>query len=147
MKLLLICNSSNYGKSYLEHCKSGIRELIGRDKSDFIFIPYAAMTISRDDDEGKVNNVLSEFGLCVKSIHHFKDPESAIDSARCILVGGENTFHLLAYLYQYKLIQKIREKVISGVLYIGWSAGINIVCSDISPIALSRSVPDKSALY
>ena len=45
-----------------------------------------------------------------------------------IVVGGGNTWHLVRQMHDLNLMQSIREKVQSGALYIGWSAGSNVAC-------------------
>jgi len=43
-------------------------------------------------------------------------------------VGGGNTWNLLKTIQENKLIDAVREKVLSGIPYIGWSAGSNVAC-------------------
>ena len=43
-----------------------------------------------------------------------------------IFIGGGNTFLLLHQLNKLKLIEKIKEKILSGTPYLGTSAGTNI---------------------
>ena len=131
MKLLLLSNSSNYGEGYLQFGKKMIREFIGEAGSNILFLPYAAVTISWDEYESKVNAALSGTGLTVKSLHHFSDPKGALKNATCIIVGGGNTFHLLSQFQDLGLLLSVRERVISGIPYVGWSAGINIACPTI----------------
>lgn len=94
--------------------------------SNIVFVPYAGVTVSWDDYEKKVQQVLSALSLEVRSVHHLQDPAKAIENADAILVGGGNTFRLLQLLQQNKLITAIRERVESGVRYVGWSAGSNV---------------------
>ena len=128
MRLLLISNSTNPGEAYLAHPKYEIQEFLGRDTVEALFIPYAGITFSYDDYEAKVNNRFAEIGHRVKSIHHFADPLEAVKKAKAIIVGGGNTWKLVRMLHDNKLIDAIREKVLSGTPYIGWSAGSNIAC-------------------
>jgi dipeptidase E len=131
MKLLLISNSTNPGEAYLSHPKYEIQEFLGRDAVEAHFIPYAAVTFSYDDYEAKVNKRLVEIGHRVKSIHHFADPIEAVNKAKAIIIGGGNTWKLTRMLHENGLIKAIREKVLSGTPYIGWSAGSNVACPTI----------------
>ena len=96
-----------------------------------LFIPYAAVNFSYDDYERKVADAMSAAGITVRSIHHEASPKDAIASARAIIVGGGNTFHLLKTLQELDLIDPIRTKVQLGTPYIGWSAGSNLACPTI----------------
>ncbi len=132
MRLLLISNSTNAGEEYLGHSLPKIKNFLGDFQPvNAIFIPYAAVTFSFDEYESKVNQRLSTIGLQVKSIHHFADPGEAIQQADLIMIGGGNTFHLLKLLQDNKLIEPIKQKVINGTPYIGWSAGSNVACPTI----------------
>ena len=95
---------------------------------NIIFIPYAAVTFSYDEYEAKVNERFKEIGHTVKSIHRFDDKQKTIAEADVIVVGGGNTWHLVRQMHDLNLMQSIREKVQSGALYIGWSAGSNVAC-------------------
>ena len=53
------------------------------------------------------------------------------ERADAIAVGGGNTFHLLRALYRVSAVELIRERVLSGMPYVGWSAGSNVACPTI----------------
>ena len=131
MRLLLISNSTNQGEPYLDFPKNNIREFLGPQHVKALFIPYAAVTFSFDEYERKVNDRFREVGHDVISIHHYTDPVKAVKNAKAIVVGGGNTWMLLKMLHDNKLIGPVREKVISGTPYIGWSAGSNVACPTI----------------
>jgi dipeptidase E len=131
MRLLLISNSTNPGEPYLDYPKFNIREFLGEKRVRALFIPFAAVTFSYDTYEEKVNERFSEIGHEVVSIHHFEDPASAVKNASAIVIGGGNTWKLLKTIRDTRLINAIREKVISGTPYIGWSAGSNMACPTI----------------
>jgi dipeptidase E len=131
MRLLLISNSSNAGEAYLEYPKNNIRRFLGTSSIKALFIPYAAVTFSYDEYEGKVRNRFKEIGHDIISIHHFADPLKAVSEASAIVVGGGNTWMLLKCLQKNGLLTAIHEKVKAGTPYIGWSAGSNITCPTI----------------
>jgi dipeptidase E len=131
MRLLLISNSTNPGEAYLDHPKETIREFLGSGNQKALFIPYAAVTFSFDEYEKKVRDRFLEIGHDVISIHHFTDPVKAVKNASAIVTGGGNTWMLLKLLYENQLIEPVREKVLSGTPYIGWSAGSNVACPTI----------------
>jgi dipeptidase E len=131
MNLLLLSNSTNFGEPYLEYPKETIKSFLGNIRKNIVFIPYAGVTFSWDDYVEKVNEALEEVGIHVMSIHNSEDPVNAIFKAEAIMVGGGNSFQLIHLLYMNELIEPIKEKVLSGVPYIGWSAGSNMACPTI----------------
>ena len=128
MKLLLISNSTMPGEAYLEYPKHEIKKFLGEKALSILFIPYAAVTFSFDIYESKVAERFAELGFQVKSIHHFSDPVQAVKDAEVIVVGGGNTWLLVRILHDNQIMDAIREKVLNGTPYIGWSAGSNVAC-------------------
>ena len=140
MKLLLISNSTNFGEPYLAWCQTQIDYFCGLNSisgnSNILFIPFAGVNIggtaypdSYNVYEKRVQTVFKTWGYeGVTSIHHAENKEEAVAKADCIVVGGGNTFHLYAEMHEFNLIEKIREKVVNGTPYIGWSAGSNLAC-------------------
>lgn len=131
MRLLLISNSTNPGEPYLDYPKNNIKSFLGNKPVKALFIPYAAVTFSFDTYEEKVSERFREIGHEIVSIHRFSDPVAAVNDASAIVVGGGNTWKLLKMIRDNKLIEAIRQKVISGTPYVGWSAGSNMACPSI----------------
>lgn len=131
MRLLLISNSTNPGEPYLDYPKNNIREFLGNEPVKALFIPYAAVMFSFDEYEAKVSERFREIGHDIVSIHRFSDPARAVREANAIVVGGGNTWKLLKMIHENGLIVPVREKVLSGTPYIGWSAGSNVACPTI----------------
>ena len=135
MKLLLISNSTNYKEPYLGWCQPLLEEFMQGMGKNVAFIPYAGVDVagkvypaSYDAYTERVQNVFKQFGKKINSVHAAKDPAKVIEKADIIVVGGGNTFHLVAELHRNKLIEPIRRKVMEGTPYIGWSAGSNVAC-------------------
>lgn len=126
--LLLLSNSTNYGKNWLEHAEKDIKKFLGKDIQQILFIPYAGVTITFDDYAERARNKFGELGYQVDSVHETGDPVTAVRTAEAIAVGGGNTFHLVYNLHRYGLIQPLRDKTEAGTPYIGWSAGSNVAC-------------------
>lgn len=131
MRLLLISNSTNPGEQYLDYPKNNIKEFLGGVPVKALFLPYAAVTFSYDDYEARVKERFREIGHDIESIHRFSDPVEAVRNARAIVVGGGNTWKLLKQIRDNGLIEAVRERVLSGTPYIGWSAGSNVACPTI----------------
>jgi dipeptidase E len=131
MRLLLISNSTNAGEAYLDYPKHQIGKFLGSQSLNCVFIPYAGVTISFDDYEARVVERFAEVGHSITSIHHASDPVTAIRGADAIVVGGGNTFQLIKMIQENGLIDPVREKVLGGTPYVGWSAGSNITCPTI----------------
>lgn len=131
MKLLLISNSTNSGEAYLEYPKNEILKFLGDKPVKALFIPYAGVTITYNEYAERVRSRFREIGHDIISIHTCSSPVEAVKNAKAIVIGGGNTFMLISALYEYKLIEPIREKVKSGLPFIGWSAGANVACPTI----------------
>lgn len=131
MRLLLISNSTNAGEAYLEHPMKQIRSFLGTAAVNAVFVPYAGVTISFDDYTGRVRDRFREIGHDITSVHELANPVEAIENAPAIIVGGGNTFHLVKMMQDQGLIEAIRNKVLQGTPYIGWSAGSNVACPSI----------------
>jgi dipeptidase E len=131
MRLLLISNSTNAGETYLEHPLQQIRSFLGEKKVKAVFVPYAGVTISFDDYTERVRARFREIGHDITSVHESPDPGRAIEGAEAIVVGGGNTFNLARLMQDRGLVHPLREKVLGGTPYIGWSAGSNLACPTI----------------
>ena len=131
MRLLLISNSTNAGEAYLDYPKYNIQNFLGKERIKCLFIPYAGVTISFDDYEARVRERFAEIGHDIVSIHHAPDPVAAVMEAEAIVVGGGNTFQLIKLIHEFGLIEPVREKVLGGTPFVGWSAGSNVCCPTI----------------
>ncbi|HXK73889.1 MAG TPA: dipeptidase PepE [Bacteroidales bacterium] len=151
MNLLLISNSTNYKEPYLEWCMPLIQQFLSKELKKILFIPYAGVLIngksypaSYDAYAERVEGVFQKYNLHINSIHKASDPVEAVNQADAIIVGGGNTFHLVAELHKYNLLTPIRRKVLEETPYVGWSAGSNIASPTLSttndmPIIMPKS--------
>ncbi len=69
---------------------------------------------------------LRDEGVEITAIHHFKDPIAALAECDAIMVNGGNTFNLLHHLRRKELIVPLRNEILKGKPYVGWSAGSGI---------------------
>jgi len=124
------------GEEYLFWPRTHIQKFLSRCKVKKVcFVPFAGISLSSESVEKsydlyteKVKVVFNQLGYELASVHQAKDPASFLQNAEAIVVGGGNTFHLVAELQKSKLMKLIREKVLAGTPYIGWSAGSNVAC-------------------
>jgi len=131
--LLLISNSTNAGEAYLGWPRQQIKDFLKEvGAKRVLFIPYAGVNLSDkglnasfDVYEQKVKEVYKELGFELYSIHQEKNPIQAVANAEAIAVGGGNTFHLVKMMQETGVMKAIRERIINGMPYMGWSAGSN----------------------
>lgn len=116
------------GEPYLDYPKHDMKKFLGEKPVKALFIPYAAVTFSFDLYVEKVQERFAEIGHSVVGIHTFDDPVAAVHQAEAIVVGGGNTWQLVRMMHDNHLMNPIREKVVAGTPYIGWSAGSNVAC-------------------
>ena len=122
-RLLLLSSSRDANGVYLLHSAGLIRSLLGDTRTRVLFIPYAGVTIAHTEYARRAAVPFAALGYQLQSISDAKDPAQALAGADAIVVGGGNTFQLLASLYERELLDVIRARVHEGVPYIGWSAG------------------------
>src|SRR5262245_7556068 len=142
MRLLLISNSTRFGEGYLDHCADAVTSLLGSSIQRVLFVPYAI-----HDTTAYASKVRARFALMgyeVDSVHEVSRAVDAVERAQAIFIGGGNTFRLIDALWRDQLIPAIRDRVKSGVPYIGTSAGANVACPSIRttndmPIVQPRS--------
>ena len=124
-KMLLASTSTIYGQKYLEYLIEDIKVLFsGCEK--IIFIPYARPSgITHHEYTEKVKKVFKPINLNI--LDHTKDNiKEQLKICDGIFTGGGNTFLLLNKLYEFNLIKDLRDKINSGIPYLGTSAGTNV---------------------
>jgi len=129
MRLLLLSNSTSDNGFLVDWL-----DLLGdflRDVREALFIPYAAVVHSWDSYEARVGEALASKRIALHGIHRESDPVAAVRAARCVVVGGGNTFNLLHHCRRNRLLPIMEERVRNGLPYVGWSAGANIACPTI----------------
>lgn len=122
-RLLLISNSTLFGSGFLDHAEVEIRDFLGPARR-VLFVPFALH--DQDGYAAKVTERLELMGYDVKSLHKANNKPQAVSEAEAIFIGGGNTFRLLKSLYDFELLDLIRNRVDEGMLYMGSSAGSNV---------------------
>ena len=119
-RVLLLSNSTCYGRRYLDHAESAIRELLaGVDR--VLFVPFALF--DRDGYAAQARRRFERMGIGLDSVHDARDGGEAVGRAPAIFVGGGNTFRLVDALHRRGLLEPIRDRVRAGAPYLGSSAG------------------------
>ncbi|MDH2998223.1 peptidase E [Pasteurellaceae bacterium LFhippo2] len=133
MKSMLLMSGSKYKDSdYLVHTLPWLEQFLRDYKGKQVaFVPYAGVRQTYDEYEKKVQKALESLGMNIISVHRGKTHREVIEQSDVIAIGGGNTFCLLNGLYQNELLEPIRQKVLSGTPYFGWSAGANVAGASI----------------
>lgn len=127
-RLLLLSNSTNFGRGYLDHAIGEIRAFFGPAKR-LVFVPFALF-----DHHGYAIKAHGRFAA--EGIETFTlTPDAAgrrlLEGAEAVFVGGGNTFRLLLKLQRSGLLAELRDRVLQGMPYLGASAGTNIAAPSI----------------
>ena len=124
-KMLLASTSTIYGQKYLEYLHDEIKNLFSGCKK-ILFVPYARPSgISHLEYTQKAKNVFKILNLEIIDYTN-EDLRESLEKCDGIFIGGGNTFLLLDKLCQYSLIDILKNKIDSGIPYLGTSAGTNI---------------------
>jgi dipeptidase E len=130
VRLLLISNSTAPGGGYLDHCAQAISELLGSSVRRVLFVPYALF--DRETYASRTRARFEQMGFALDSIHEaHSGPVRAVENAEALFIGGGNTFRLIDTLWRNGLIEPIRDRVRTGMPYVGSSAGSNVACPSI----------------
>jgi dipeptidase E len=122
-RILLISNSTVYGRDYLDHVEQQIKSFLGTARK-VLFFPFALF--DRDTYAAKAKARFAVMGYSIEAAHAVSDPHHAIEQTDAIFIGGGNTFRLLKALQDLDLLDPIRQRVKRGAPYIGSSAGANV---------------------
>ena len=124
-RLLLVSNSTLYGRGYLDHCAEAIASFLEPPVARVLFVPYAIF--DRDGYVAKARRRFEQLGLELDSVHDAPEgPVRAVEKADALFIGGGNTFRLVNALWREKLVEPIRHRVHGGMPYVGTSAGANV---------------------
>ena len=127
-RILLISNSTLYGSGYLDHAEAEIHSFLG-DLKRVLFVPFALY--DREKYAATAQQRFAKMRYELSSIHNAANPKQAIEETDAVFIGGGNTFRLLKALYDFDLLDPIRERVENGMPYIGSSAGSNVAAPTI----------------
>ena len=120
--LLLISNSTVFGRGYLDHVAEEIQKTFS-GVLKVLFFPYALYDM--DGYADKARSRFNQLGCQLESIHQIpaEGRQNAVARAEALFIGGGNTFRLLHALYRDGLLPVIRSRVARDVPFIGASAG------------------------
>ena len=124
-RLLLISNSTLHGSGYLDHAQGEICDFLG-SAVRMVFVPFAMHDWNRYAAQAALR--FRAWGRALISLHDVSNPRRSLAEAEAIFIGGGNTFRLLKGLYDFHLLEAIREQVRRGMPYIGSSAGSIVAC-------------------
>jgi dipeptidase E len=119
-RILLVSNSTQHGRGYLDHVEAELRGFLG-DARSVLFVPFALF--DRAAYGARARSRLAAMGFDCDVLDPEDAPERAIDRAEAFFVGGGNTFRLLKGLQDAGAAGAIARRVREGTPYIGSSAG------------------------
>jgi dipeptidase E len=127
-RLLLLSNSANHGRGYLDHAMAAIRAHLGAARR-LLFVPFALA--DQAAYTGRARERFAREGIEVEGLPDGAGALARVDEAEALFVGGGNTFRLLDRLQRHRVLEPIRGRVRGGMPYIGASAGTNLACPSI----------------
>ena len=127
-RLLLISNSTNHDQGYLDHVLSEIDGFLGPVRR-LVFVPFALR--DRAAYGAKAGERLAAIGVEVATLTADEAGRRLARKAEAVFTGGGNTFRLLRTLQDSGLLSILRERALTGMPYIGSSAGTNIAAPTI----------------
>ncbi|MFE4216859.1 dipeptidase PepE [Streptomyces sp. NPDC056844] len=123
MNLLLLSNSTQYGRGYLEHALDAVTAFLPPE-ARLAFVPYALA--DHDTYTARVRAALEPSGIRVRGVHENTDPVAELAASDAVFIGGGNSFRLLDALHRTGLREAVRDAARNGLPYMGASAGTNM---------------------
>jgi dipeptidase E len=128
MRLLLLSNSSNHGRGYLDHAMEAVRAFLDGARR-LHFVPFALHDQAAYTEKARAR--FAREGLEVVGLTADEAGRRALREAEAVFVGGGNTFRLLRALQDSGLLAALRERAQGGMPFMGASAGTNIAAPTI----------------
>jgi dipeptidase E len=122
-RLLLLSNSTQHGRGYLDHALDELLEVWGGARRA-LFVPFALH--DRAGYTARFRARLAAIGVEADELASGGAGARQIEHAEAVFVGGGNTFRLLKTLQEANLLAPLRAAATAGVPYTGASAGINL---------------------
>ena len=123
-RLLLLSNGTPPGGTLFEHAWGALDAVLG-GAHRVAFVPFARAV--HNEYTSVIRQALAPLDVEVSGLHD-GDPLAGLAAADAVFVGGGNSFRLLRALQRTGLVEAIRDRVASGMPYIGSSAGTNMAC-------------------
>ncbi|HEU4700611.1 MAG TPA: dipeptidase PepE [Gemmatimonadales bacterium] len=130
MRLLLLSNSTLPGEPYLAWPRDLIAGFLATGVRRVAFVPFAGVRLGWDAYTFRVQEALAPLGLEVVPVVG-AGGAGVLAECEAVLVGGGNTFQLVAELHRTGLLEAIGARVRGGMPYVGWSAGAVVACPTI----------------
>jgi len=127
-KLLLVSNSTQHGRGYLDHVLEEILSTLDGARR-VLFVPFALK--DRAGYAEKFRTRMAAAGVESEELVADATGPRRIESAEAVFVGGGNTFRLLKTLHEGGLVAPLRARCAAGMPYLGASAGVNVACPTI----------------
>ncbi len=127
-RLLLLSNSTNHGRGYLDHAMEAVRAFLGPIRR-VLFVPFALHDVRGYSEKARAR--FAREGIEVTPLPEGHASLDVLASADAVFVGGGNTFRLLARLERAGLVEPLRRRALEGLPYLGASAGTNIAAPTI----------------
>ena len=127
-RLRLLSNSTEHGRGYLDHAWEAVAALFA-GVGEIVFVPYALRDHARYT--GRVRERFAPAGIAVRALPLSDDAPRVLAEAAGVFVGGGNTFRLLDGLQRTGGLDVLRRRALSGMPYLGSSAGTNITAPTI----------------
>ncbi|WGK65183.1 dipeptidase PepE [Croceiramulus getboli] len=124
--LILASTSTLHQGQYLSYLLTALESLFAKANS-VLFIPFARPGgISHEAYTQLARKGLTPLNKKVVGLHDFEDKVAALEEAEAIITGGGNTFVLVNTMYQYGIMETLRQQLHQGTPYLGTSAGSNL---------------------
>ena len=128
MNLLLLSNSTCWGRGYLDHAEEEVAAFL-KPARRVLFVPFALH--DRTGYAGRVRERFATLGIQIDAATPDEEGLKAVELAEALFVGGGNTFRLLDGLQKWNIAGAIRQRVLGGMPYLGSSAGTGVAAPTI----------------